>query len=142
MRITKKVIQWLKTKGGRGMKEQTLEIQFKVGGFGIMNESTLTFFPEGTAVRFIDWREESRTMSKDTFVTYDEAETKDVYAAFLALGTDKWPATFEVEGDLMILDGTQWSLTITEQNGTMRTHSGSNAYPRKWKAVTKLFGIS
>lgn len=124
------------------MVEQALEIKFRVGGFGIMNESTLTFFPDGTAVRVIDWQEDSRAMLKDTFVTYDETETKDLYAAFVALGTDKWPATFEVEGDLMILDGTQWSLTITQPDGIVRTHSGSNAYPRKWRAVTKLFGIS
>ncbi|MDL5376540.1 hypothetical protein ACNOIU_03940 [Exiguobacterium mexicanum] len=124
------------------MQDKSFEIQFKVGGFGIMNESTLTFFPDGTAVRYIDWRRESHKRPKDTFVTYDEVETKDMYTAFLALGTDKWPSTFEVEGDLIILDGTQWSLMITQPDGTVRTHSGSNAYPRKWKAVTKLFGIS
>ncbi|TCI46071.1 hypothetical protein EVJ27_06150 [Exiguobacterium sp. SH3S2] len=124
------------------MQEKAFKIQFRVGGFGIYNTSTITFFPNRTAARFIDWQEYDRVMPKDTFVIYDEAEAKDVYAAFLALKTDKWPSTFEVEGDLMILDGTQWSMTITEPDGNTRTHSGSNAYPRKWRAVTTLFGIS
>ena len=106
------------------------------------NTSTLTFSPNGTAARIIDWHEYERTRSSDTFVLYDEAETKDVYAAFVALDTDEGPSTFEEEGEWLTRDGTQWCLTITQLDGTTRSCDGSNAYPNDWEDVTKLFGIS
>lgn len=44
---------------------------------------------------------------------------EDVYAALLALGTDKWASsTFEEEGERMTIDATQWSLTVTQSDGT------------------------
>lgn len=76
------------------------------------------------------------------FVLYDEVEAKDVYDAFVSLGTGEWPSTFEDEDEWLTRDGTQWRMAITQQEGTIRTHNGSNAYPGNWEDVTKLFGIS
>ncbi|KGI86145.1 hypothetical protein JY98_07800 [Exiguobacterium mexicanum] len=140
--ITKKIRQWFRAKKVHEVREEVLEITFRVGGFGIYNTSTLTFSPNGTAVRFIDWHEYERTRPSDTFVLYDESEAKDVYAAFVALETGEWPSVFEEEDEWLTRDGTQWSMTITEPDGTTRTHDGSNAYPDNWEDVTALFGIS
>ncbi|WP_214712873.1 MULTISPECIES: hypothetical protein [unclassified Exiguobacterium] len=139
--ITKKIRQWFRTKKVHEEREEVLEITFRVGGFGIANESKLTFFPNGTAVRSID-RQEYELQPGDTFVRYKEAEAQGVYAAFIALGTEEWPSTFEDEDEWLTRDGTQWSLTITQPDSTTRTYDGSNAYPDNWEDVIKLFGIS
>lgn len=139
--ITKKIMQWVKKQGSLGVKENLLEIMFRVGGFGISNESKLAFFPDGTARRQIIRREDDCSKSIKSFIFYDEAQTKTLYGTFLSLETEEWPSTFE-EKKYETFDGTQWSLIITQPDGTTRTHDGSNAYPNNWKDVTALFGIS
>lgn len=139
--IAKKIMQWVKKQGSLGVKENLLEIRFRVGGFGISNESKLTFFSDGTARRQIIRREDDCSKSIKSFIFYDEAQTKTLYGTFLALETEEWPSTFE-EKKYETLDGTQWGLIIKQPDGTTRTHEGSNAYPDNWKDVTALFGIS
>jgi len=41
--------------------------------------------------------------------------------------------------DMDILDGTQWKLTVTFDNGITIRRGGSNAYPPHWKKLIKTF---
>lgn len=63
--------------------------------------------------------------------------------SFAELHVGEWRRYYDTERfGHVVLDGTQWELTIEYNNGCKEfTSGGSNAYPYNFKALTKLFGI-
>lgn len=123
-------------------KKPTITVTFTVGGFGVHNESTFTFFEDGAVKREIIWREEfDLTTAVPRSGWYDETDAFRVYERFVSLVSHRWPEVFEEKG-YFTMDGTQWNFTVKRNGKLLHQHSGSNAYPSNWKAVIELFGIS
>lgn len=123
-------------------RRPALTVMFAVGGFGVHNEARLTFFEDGSVKREVNWAEDfDLSVPVPRSGWYDEADAQRVHKRFASLVSHRWPEVFEEKGCLTI-DGTQWSFTVNRHGKLLHQHSGSNAYPSNWKAVTELFGIS
>lgn len=123
-------------------KRPTITVTFMVGGFGVHNESTITFFEDGAVKREVSWREEfdlSTAIPRSGW--YNETDAFRVHERFVSLVSHRWPEVFEEKG-YFTMDGTQWNFTVNRHGKLLHQHGGSNAYPSNWKAVTELFGIS
>lgn len=123
-------------------RRPTVTVTFSVGGFGVHNESTLTFFEDGSVKREVIWREDyDLSVAIPSSGWYEKEDAIRVHERFVSLSSHRWPDEFAEKG-CYTLDGTQWSLVVKRQGKLLHQHSGSNAYPSSWKAVTELFGIS
>ncbi|TCI55071.1 hypothetical protein EVJ25_03865 [Exiguobacterium sp. SH1S4] len=123
-------------------KKPSITVTFSVGGFGVHNESTLTFFEDGSVKREVIWREDyDLSVAIPSSGWYEKEDAIRVHERFVALSSHRWPEVFEEKG-YYTTDGTQWSLVVKRHGKLIHQHSGSNAYPSSWKAVTELFGIS
>ncbi|MCC5891871.1 hypothetical protein [Exiguobacterium sp.] len=123
-------------------RRPTIIVRFSVGGFGVHNESTLTFFEDGSVKRDILWREEyDLSVAIPRSGWYEKEDALRVHERFVSFSFHRWPDEF-VEKGYYTTDGTQWSLVVKRHGKLLHQHSGSNAYPSSWTAVTELFGIS
>jgi len=43
------------------------------------------------------------------------------------------------EGDMLICDGTQWSLFVRYEDSRVLMYGGDNTYPESWDALITLF---
>lgn len=123
-------------------KKPTVTVTFTVGGFGIHNESTFSFYEDGAVKREVIWREAfdlSTAIPKSGW--YDATDSFRVHERFVSLASHRWPEVFE-EKAYFTMDGTQWNFTVKRHGKLLHQHGGSNAYPSNWKDVIELFGIS
>lgn len=123
--------------GGLGTPDTTptpvLEtFHFRIGGFGQYNEyaidsASLTFVCTLTEMDYGD--------QAGTFKQHWSAEKWNTFIEdVLACDVLDWESNYH---DLNVLDGTQWSLEITGDFGSIQT-SGSNAYPEEWDRFLKV----
>lgn len=88
-------------------KRPTITVTFTVGGFGVHNESTITFFEDGAVKREVIWREEfdlSTAIPRSGW--YNETDAFRVHERFVSLVSHRWPEVFEEKG-YFTMDGTQ-----------------------------------
>lgn len=74
----------------------------------------------------------------------EERMTKEEFLdSFAALHVGEWRRHYDTERfGYVVLDGTQWELTIEYSSGRNTfTSGGSNAYPYNFRALTELLGI-
>ena len=117
-------------------EQSTIEAVFRVGGFGVFEVSTLTFFENGTVLRHVE--QSALSISEE----FEGEEAEHIRMTFESLGTNRWPAMFEEPEGVITIDGTQWNLSVYANGKLIHEHSGSNAYPDQWRLLTQLFGIS
>ncbi|WP_214820907.1 MULTISPECIES: hypothetical protein [unclassified Exiguobacterium] len=117
-------------------KQSSIEVVFRVGGFGVFDVSTLTFFENGTVLRHVD--QSALSISEE----FEGEEAEQIRMKFESLGTHRWPAVFEEAEGIITVDGTQWNLSVYANGKLIHEHVGSNAYPDQWRQLTQLFCIS
>ncbi|OPX92508.1 MAG: ADP-ribosyl-(dinitrogen reductase) glycohydrolase [Pelotomaculum sp. PtaB.Bin104] len=52
-----------------------------------------------------------------------------------------WLSDYPQEGEMLVCDGEQWSLTVKYDDGTELNIGGDNTYPEKWNDLLDFFGI-
>lgn len=117
-------------------EQSSIETVFRVGGFGVFDVSTLTFFENGTVLRHVD--QSALSISEE----FEGEEAEQIRMKFESLGTHRWPIVFEEPEGVITVDGTQWNLSVSANGKLVNEHSGSNAYPAQWRQLTQLFCIS
>lgn len=68
-----------------------------------------------------------------------EEQIKSLQKRIADLHLEDWKDEY---ADNDILDGTQWSLKISFDNGKSKEIYGSNEYPNNFEAMKNLFGIN
>lgn len=117
-------------------EQSSIEAVFRVGGFGVFDVSTLTFFENGTVLRLVD--QSALSISEE----FEGEEAEQIRMTFESLATHRWPIVFEEPEGIITVDGTQWNLSVYANGKLIHEHSGSNAYPAQWRQLTQLFCIS
>ena len=117
-------------------EQSSIEAVFRVGGFGVFDVSTLTFFENGTVLRHVD--QSALSISEE----FEGEEAEQIRMKFESLGTHRWPIVFEEPEGVITVDGTQWNLSVYANGKLIHEHGGSNAYPAQWRQLTQLFCIS
>ncbi len=91
------------------------------------------------------WVEDMFMPTSTSFeVPADYPMTKEEFIdSFAELHVGEWRKYYSTERfGYVVLDGTQWELTIEYSNGRKAfTSGGSNSYPYNFQKLTKLFGI-
>lgn len=112
-------------------------IEFEIGGFMCGFEKyIITFNPIGTALfSFVpSLCDEPNPLSK----SLSKKETTSFLKSLNEIGVGDWKRSYD---NRCIMDGTQWSIVIQIAGKKPIKKSGSNAYPDKWDAFCRLFGI-
>jgi len=115
------------------LPEDIIEVAFEVGGFF-----------DGMKLFCLKVTEEGSTLTKSSWLSPEVEETKlsyyettEMLRKIIDLKTENWRKHYNHPG---VLDGTQWSFTITYKGENPVEYGGSNAYPSKWDDLCAIFG--
>lgn len=121
--------------------DPVMSATLSIGSFGLSNDSTLTFYANGLVKRELFILQTFGLEPRIEFGWYTPSDSAQVLKKFNSFKTQLWPEVFLEENGLITHDGTQWKLEICRIGEKPRVHSGSNAYPPKWRSFKKLFGL-
>lgn len=72
---------------------------------------------------------------------YAVRETEQLLSTWDNIHTEYWRTEYSQEGNMMILDGTQWSLFVRYEGSRGILYTGDNTYPANWNELLALFAI-
>jgi len=118
------------------LPEQISKVEFHVGGF-MYGYTIYTFSTTDTGALL----KTSSWTSPESETVFSHYETVEFQKKIADLKTENWKTEY-APVDVVILDGTEWSLKITYNNGQSGEFSGDNAYPSKWDDLIEIFGYN
>ncbi len=127
--------------------EQIKEICFWRGGYGDPSNPVIINLEGEMATRIempygynrgLYSNEELELFMRERSEIEDLMTRAEFLSRFKELNVGLWARKYE---DNHALDGTQWELKITYNDGKKRTHYGSNDFPRLFDNACELFGF-
>lgn len=74
-------------------------------------------------------------------IAYGHGQIEDAQERLKALHFEYWLASYPQRGDMRVLDGEQWSLSVRYSDGYALHFDGDNTYPMQWEALLDFLGI-
>lgn len=134
-----KFLKWLKRLKDidwQGNPRCITEVELELGGMGVCNtyRMTITDNTATFAMGIPNYGDVGTTIDESKKVSEIRKDLKEMHLEY-------WLPSYPQEGEMLILDGEQWSLLVKYDNGTTLDISGDNTYPGNWNALLKFFGI-
>jgi len=115
--------------------DDILKVSFNIGGFHDgYTYYNYDFSKDDTIFSVSGWN----TASLEKILSADKKS--ELQQKFYDLHTEYWNHDYHPI-DMCVLDGTQWSFSITYRNGQTLVYEGDNAYPENWDVVLNIFKI-
>jgi len=134
------ILKWLKRLkdiDSQVTQKKLSEVYFEIGGFGGYDTYHL-LFADSRAFLF-----SGRFMPKARFQKrYSVRETQQLIAKWDSIHIEYWKSEYTQDRDMIICDGTQWSLFVRHEGTRGLMYNGDNTYPGNWDALLTFFGIN
>ncbi|MDI6605076.1 MAG: ADP-ribosylglycohydrolase family protein [Thermoanaerobacteraceae bacterium] len=134
-----KFVKWLKRLKDIDWQEtpkKLSEVYFEIGGYGGYDIYHLLFTDKRAFLFSGKFLPEAQSQKR-----YSVRETEQLIADWNSIHTEYWKSEYPQEGDMIICDGTQWSLFVRYEGSRGLMYGGDNTYPENWEALLALFGI-
>lgn len=112
------------------------EVYFEIGGYGGYDIYHLLFIDNRAFLFSGRFMPEARSQKR-----YTIRETERLIADWNNIHTEYWKFEYPQDSDMIICDGTQWSMYVRHEGSRGLIYGGDNTYPESWDALLALFGI-
>lgn len=119
-----------------GRNRKLTEVFFEIGGYGGYDTYRLLFANNRSYLISGRFMEEPRLKKM-----FSIRETEKLINDWNNIHVEYWKSEYLQEGDMLICDGTQWSLFVRYGGSRGIMYSGDNTYPESWNALLALFGM-
>ena len=134
------ILSWLKRlkdidwqKKPRQITEVVLELE---GVFGAAARYRLLNTEDGVI------SSASGYIQKDAPCLQDERNADEIRDSLKKIHFEYWLASYPQEGEWYVMEGGQWNVSVTYDDGTVLKSRGDNTYPENWDILLSVFRIA
>ncbi len=134
------ILKWLKRLKDIDFQDaigKPSEVIFRIGGYGGYETYRLIFLDKKSVFLSEKFPEGLKNHKINSI-----QETENLINAWNNLHSEYWKSSYPQDFDMIVCDGTQWSLFVRYEDSCGKIYNGDNNYPESWDGLLAFFGIA